>query len=1055
MQVPFLRLIALFLSIIAIAGPLGSTDAFADDVAALATVEVNLDDAKPEKGAAGQDSAVSGTSKDQIVFPQGITVLPGLFTGGLQGSAVLIDDALQQVATISSSVDLDLAEQATISGFFASLHPLSDQTMHGLIAKRQPDGKNKTNYGINFHPGNDAFQVYVNDGTGFKVAVFPFRDVLGFRRRVHLSATFATQDAPGADSDSEKDDVVIRLYVNGKPATPVRVTAGFVEGTSAWLQDVQLSNCRSDTPLTVGASFVGGEYAKVICDQIRVFPVALDDAQAAGLFRESAGAEAGPILKEQSGGSAAVVPAPVITRASQYGLTIGQKNRLTLEGRNLLNGMLQFAQRDWQVTCVEGGKANSQTFDIDIPDTTLPGRYSARIVTEHGVSSPVVISIDRLPEFPVDSFSAEKPAETLPLAVSGMISGTEQKQVYLSGKAGQRIVAEVEARRLGSRLDPVVEIKTANGTPLAVQWQKPQLVGDTRAVAELPDDGIYFVEVHDLQFRAPGNSVFRLILGDLQDTSGVYPPAVGQGAGLRSVGENGVGGEYSIVSGSNGFRVDGSSPLTPLPALITAESQEVSEPIEGTFDEKPIDATMTKAPFEPLFVNGRIANPGEVDTFMLTVTSGQALRFEVRAREINSSLRPSLAIYQGEQRVAFSDGATGTIDPSLDYTVPKDVTQLTVRITDFTERGNPGAVYRCMVCRKDRPGFELLTDAQSLRLPANGSVPVQVQVVRQSPSFRYTGPIRLAPSGMDGVSIVPEILPASETNQTLFVTLTRRVNDPNGNGLSEGLSITGYSEGPGPQVSAILRPASGLPGQSQLTQPVFELPTTASPELAATLLVDGVPPILLRGIPSVLPVKLLPFGPMPAFVRFEMQTTESVRLSNPADPKSAPIPRVSVSEFQFGPSSQDVHLLRIGVPSEVADAFINAVISASFVDQPLQASGENVAWTAPVRFAVDDAVVVQPDTTVLKATKNSSVTLRGRIVRHPQFQAATQLQIVGLPKGYSASSANLSSTDTAFELSITTPDNAAVGEIPNLSLHAQSEGGAKISASVGIQLTIE
>ena len=52
--------------------------------------------------------------------------------------------------------------------FFVNLHPASDTAARGLAAKRD-DVKQITNYGINYLNNTDTFQVYLNDGAGFKI----------------------------------------------------------------------------------------------------------------------------------------------------------------------------------------------------------------------------------------------------------------------------------------------------------------------------------------------------------------------------------------------------------------------------------------------------------------------------------------------------------------------------------------------------------------------------------------------------------------------------------------------------------------------------------------------------------------------------------------------------------------------------------------------------------------------------------------------------------------------------------------------------------------------
>src|SRR4029077_20803157 len=75
-----------------------------------------------------------------------------------------------------------------------------------------------------------------------------------------------------------------------------------------------------------------------------------------------------------------------------------------------------------------------------------------------------------LPEF-VETESNSDPARaeriTLPIVVNGQIAGERDLDFYvLSARAGEVVICDVMAGRLGSPLEPVVEIRDANGRRL-------------------------------------------------------------------------------------------------------------------------------------------------------------------------------------------------------------------------------------------------------------------------------------------------------------------------------------------------------------------------------------------------------------------------------------------------------------------------------------------------------------------------------------------------------------------------------------------------------------
>ena len=256
---------------------------------------------------------------------------------------------------------------------------------------------------------------------------------------------------------------------------------------------------------------------------IHVFAEALTNEDAAALFHEVAGASAAEISQEQTAGTDSTRVQPVIGRIIPHAIEINKTTRMQLAGQNLQGARLHTEVAGISCSVVEGGNASQGFFDVSVADTVLPGRYLVRCVTTGGVSKPVVIVVDRIPTAVDGTYPRETPATVLPAAVAGVISGTEQRQLWFQGTANQKIAVEVEARRVGSKLDPVVEIRSAEGTPLALQWQQAELQGDARATVTLPADGLYVAELHDLQFQAVGGSIWRLMVGDLPPSSIAFP----------------------------------------------------------------------------------------------------------------------------------------------------------------------------------------------------------------------------------------------------------------------------------------------------------------------------------------------------------------------------------------------------------------------------------------------------------------------------------------------------------------------------------------------------
>jgi hypothetical protein len=116
---------------------------------------------------------------------------------------------------------------------------------------------------------------------------------------------------------------------------------------------------------------------------------------------------------------------------------------------------------------------------------------------------------------PNDGFA--KPQTIVPgQTVLGAIDQGKNVDVYrFEASAGQRLTAEILARRLGSPLDAALALYDAAGNLLerdddAGATGEPIVGGDALLTATIPGDGVYFLCVSDAQDSALSVHVYRL-----------------------------------------------------------------------------------------------------------------------------------------------------------------------------------------------------------------------------------------------------------------------------------------------------------------------------------------------------------------------------------------------------------------------------------------------------------------------------------------------------------------------------------------------------------------
>ncbi len=954
-----------------------------------------------------------------------------------KGKALILDAGGKQYIDVPDSPDTDQPKAVTVSTFFVNLLPLTDAGYHGVFGKRGPNNDARTNYGINFQMLGDVFQLYVHDGAGFKVAGYSAKQTIGFSKLVHLTASWEIADAPGSDADKDADDMRIRLFINGKIVKPTRSSAGFVSGNDAWLVNVNAEKILNDVPLTIGSSFGDQELTTGVYDEFLLFNKALTPDEVGKLFVELAGATADQIARRDQQRQQKQTTKPTIASITPRGLRSGGTTRITVLGSQLDNGSLFLGDKTSDVKVVET-KGNRLVADVTLPKETTPGFYPLRVHNRSGMSAPAIITIDRLQEFTVSQTRPDQPAK-LPGAFSGTIAGTQEQRVWFAGKKGQRVVADVECRRLAGMMEPVVEIKNARGTPLAIEWRKHQFHGDTRAIATLPADGTYSVELHDLAYKAPGNTPFRIRLGDLKVVDRFLPSGSSQNWKLAAVGPGVSKLKMSAQRvASAGVKIDGAADVDgPLPPLSATDAEQISE-VDGKVPV--VDATFTGPALQKVIaVNGTLSKPREQDVINLKVTEGQKLYFGLKSRSLGSPMDGLLRVLNGKQQLgAKGSGGTGN-NLALEVVVPKGVKTLQARVSDFTKSGSPAHAYRLLVSRSGRVDFRIAAKQSAIEIPENGSAALRLTLTRAGGGFAYAGPIRLAVEGDSGVEITPTELPQEAGNRDVYILLTR--TEKAADNITP-LRITATTTR-GPVITRAVTVPTTTPVMVASFAGTFA--SGSSEPVDATINVAGVPPILFRGTEAQLPLQITSLSETPVgAVRFKLLSGERVRPNKPL---------VRVVPNQFLTAGQSTSDLRMTVPLDQIDRVIDFVVVGELVENPFSPVARATIYSAPIRMSVQTAVRIAPAATSLSLKIGTKPVVSGRVIRRFGFAEPIRLTLAGLPKGYAAAPVVVPANGSSFAIPVTLPKDAKPMDI-KAQLVIQTASGATIANNQSIALKV-
>jgi len=472
---------------------------------------------------------------------------------------------------------------------------------------------------------------------------------------------------------------------------------------------------------------------------------------------------------------------PVITELRPRGVEIGRPFTLTAMGRNLGEGARVSTTMPASFTAVFSQQVmGGVSFLVEPKSDVAPGVYPIRIEMPSGMSNILLFTLGTFPEVTEeesrpgalphsnDSIETAEPVRSSPVVVNGTLRGPERDLYRVYGKAGERRVFEIEARRCGSAVDPVLRLLDGTGKQLARSDDSPGAGLDARLEFTFPAEGSYYVEVTDARFSTQAQNFYRLKMGAYNYADGIFPLGGrrGEQVPVTFFGQRlGTVKAMADLHHADQFTRVALPDSPALPFLFAvSDLPELLEPLSAA------------APV-PSVINGRLDKEGEIDRYRVKVEPGMKLLVEMQARELGTSkLEAIIAAYDpggkklgsaGDQPLpedvfAIQGTSRTSSDPFLNVTVPADVHELTISVEDLALRGGPLYGYRLTV-RQQAEDFKLSIASPQINIPRGGSAVFSVNADRRG----FDGPIRLTmpalPKGIhaEGGTIPREYLDAS------------------------------------------------------------------------------------------------------------------------------------------------------------------------------------------------------------------------------------------------------------------------------------------------------
>ena len=738
---------------------------------------------------------------------------------------------------------------------------------------------------------------------------------------------------------------------------------------------------------------------------------------------------------------------PAIRNLDLHGLQVGGTTTITIDGDDLGPAPRLLLPFIAQQVLKPAGTAQRASFDVTLAADVVPGYYNLRVVTEGGVSLPVIVGVDRLPQ---QTLAATTVA--IPAALHGNVGGSQIAETTIQGAAGQKLLIEVEAQRLGSALRPVVHLYDAKRRQIAWSWNMPALGGDTRLEATLPEAGTFTIALHDSEYGTPGPGFYRMKIGQWSYIDRTFPSVVAAGQPVA----------LDLLGLSPTPKLDlpapaaaGVLPLAwPADAIWSGPRPWINVSSQPELIEQPATSAPQELPAGQAAVSGRLAAPFEEDRYRVPVAPGSKLRLEVFAERHGSSVDAAILLRNenGDLLARGEDGAE-TLDPILEYAVPAGVTAILVCVVETQGRGDSSCLYRLAIDLPDapRPDFRLSTTAQRVSLPVGGRAVVPVVAERRG----YVGPIDLATGVLPSSLRLENAQIPAGTDGTLM-TIVRDED-------SFDTAITGWRGVAGDMQRPVISKGHTLESlQPWLATELAIAPTTGTRtdfdidwnNLAADagLVPAGKLALAIRLIRPATdsPVRLtLLTSQLPPTVNGQPDLNRTIRSEQPNVELAFNQPEGSLTVLN--PADLPSNVYDVSVKAELLTPDKQRVLATAF---------------APVRrMTVKMPVLVKLTTpridVALDAMTGATVVATGKIERREGLTGDVVVSLAGLPPGATAEQVTVKADATNFLLNIKLPANTPAGELKGLTLSATGAPDANqpnikvTSRPVGLLLVLQ
>jgi hypothetical protein len=439
-------------------------------------------------------------------------------------------------------------------------------------------------------------------------------------------------------------------------------------------------------------------------------------------------------------------PLPVLANSEPVYLMQGTTREVALQGQNLAaaQSLMITEARGLTATLVPG---STRVKLLASPDAAL-GDRQVRVVTPTGISAPLKVTVGQFPLIeetsPNESIETAQAVE-LPAEIAGHIGFPGDADFFqFVARRGEHLIFDVHALRAGSPLEAVLSIHTISGRelPRKIEYH----AGDPMLVFDVPSDGSYVLQIHDLQYRGAANYAYRIESGAIPYIESLLPTSgqPGQRLELRATGHNLKGAEriqLDLTGAAIGIRTVQTRTAVgwsnEVPFLVTDDPPaQIRRTIGPT--------TQPMAVAVPSDVSGLLGKRGQEDAYTFHLAARRQVTLAVTARETGSLLDALLTLKSAGGAVIEQANPGDDADAKISRLL--EAGDYTVTLRDLTNAGGESYSYRLSFSNGGiMPDFSVRVLPDAARVARAGHAKLWCDVARFN---GLGGPVML---GIDGL----------------------------------------------------------------------------------------------------------------------------------------------------------------------------------------------------------------------------------------------------------------------------------------------------------------